>query len=107
MRRLTQVRKRDERGAVEQRTQLQIWGKSVLLGVILLWCLFPFFWLIMTSLKRGDRALNSPNLFQGPFGLQNYESVFAQDFVLNLRNSLAIARARQVNKERRDGAEHD
>jgi multiple sugar transport system permease protein len=85
------ARRRDERGVVEQRSQAQIWGKSLLLGVILLWCLFPFFWLIMTSLKRGDRALNSPNLFQGPFGLQNYESVFAQDFTLNLRNSLAIA----------------
>jgi multiple sugar transport system permease protein len=62
-----------------------------MLGIILLWCLFPFFWLIMTSLKKGDQALNSPDLFQGPFGTQNYEAVFEQDFLLNLRNSLAIA----------------
>lgn len=67
------------------------WAKTALLAIVLLWCLFPFFWLIMTSLKEGDAALNSPNLFQGPFGFGNYESVFRQDFQLNLRNSLAIA----------------
>jgi multiple sugar transport system permease protein len=67
-----------------------------MLGVILLWCLFPFFWLIMTSLKIGDRALNSPNLFQGPFGLQNYEAVFGQNFHLNLRNSFVVAGATTI-----------
>jgi multiple sugar transport system permease protein len=76
---------------VEERSAARTLGKTAMLGVILLWCLFPFFWLIMTSLKRGNEALNSPNLLEGPFGLQNYESVFAQDFALNLRNSLAIA----------------
>lgn len=74
-----------------RRDVARVWGKTTMLGVILLYCLFPFFWLIMTSLKQGDRALNSPNLFQGPFGLQNYRNVFEQDFALNLRNSLAIA----------------
>lgn len=78
-------------GAVERRSTAQVWGKTTMLGAILLWCLFPFFWLIMTSLKIGDRALNSPNLFQGPFGLANYQAVFEQDFHLNLRNSLGIA----------------
>lgn len=78
-------------GVVEQRTAAQVWGKTALLAVILLWCLFPFFWLIMTSLKKGNAALNSPNIFEGPFGMQNYQAVFEQDFQLNLRNSLAIA----------------
>ncbi len=87
----TRTGKRGDHGVVEQRSAAQVWGKSALLAVILFWCLFPFFWLIMTSLKRGDRALNSPDLFQGPFGTQNYEAVFQQDFLLNLRNSLAIA----------------
>jgi multiple sugar transport system permease protein len=84
-------RKRTAQGVVEERSWAQVLGKSALLGVILFWCLFPFFWLIMTSLKLGDRALNSPDLFQGPFGLRNYEAVFEQQFQLNLRNSLAIA----------------
>lgn len=72
-------------------TGRRTWPKAALLAVILLWCLFPFLWLVMTSLKLGDRALNSPDLFQGPFGLDNYRNVFEQDFQLNLRNSLAIA----------------
>lgn len=84
-------KKKGDQGVVEQKSAAQVWGKSAMLGIILLWCLFPFFWLIMTSLKKGNNALNSPNIFKGPFGLQNYEAVFAQDFHLNLRNSLAIA----------------
>jgi multiple sugar transport system permease protein len=87
----TPKKKGSDQGVVEQRSTGQIWGKSAMLGVILFWCLFPFLWLIMTSLKMGNTALNSPNIFKGPFGLQNYEAVFAQDFHLNLRNSLAIA----------------
>jgi multiple sugar transport system permease protein len=79
------------RGAVESATSARAWGKAALLGVIFLWCLFPFFWLIMTSLKVTDRALNSADLFQGPFGFDNYRNVFEQEFQLNLRNSLAIA----------------
>jgi multiple sugar transport system permease protein len=66
-------------------------GRYSLLGFILLWCLFPFVWLIDTSLKIGDRALNSPSLTQGPFGLQNYISVFDQGFGYNLRNSAIVA----------------
>jgi multiple sugar transport system permease protein len=77
--------------AAARRDTIRGWGKTALLGVILFWCLFPFFWLIITSLKQGDRALNSPNLFQGPFGVQNYIAVFEQHFHLNLRNSLIIA----------------
>ena len=85
------TRRGTDQGVVERRSAAQVLGKTALLGVILFWCLFPFFWLIMTSLKLGDRALNSPDLFQGPFGLENYRAVFEQDFHLNLRNSLAVA----------------
>ncbi|MGH2702468.1 MAG: carbohydrate ABC transporter permease [Actinomycetota bacterium] len=66
-------------------------GRYSLLGFILLWCLFPFVWLIDTSLKLGDRALNSPSLTQGPFGFENYISVFDQGFGYNLRNSAIVA----------------
>jgi multiple sugar transport system permease protein len=78
-------------GVVEQRTPLKTAGKTALLGVIFLWCLFPFVWLIDTSLKLGDRALNDPSLTQGPFGLQNYTSVMQQGFGYNLRNSAIVA----------------
>jgi multiple sugar transport system permease protein len=66
-------------------------GRYALLAFILLWCLFPFVWLIDTSLKLGDRALNSPSLSQGPFGFDNYISVFDQGFGYNLRNSAIVA----------------
>jgi multiple sugar transport system permease protein len=84
-------RKGGDQGIVERRSTLQRWGKTAMLSVIFLWCLLPFFWLIMTSLKIGDRALNDPNVFRGPFGLANYEAVFDQGFQLNLRNSFAVA----------------
>lgn len=78
-------------GPIEQRSRWQRYGKTALLGVILLWCLYPFFWMIVTSLKMGDQALNHPDLFKGPFGLRNYTAVFGQDFHLNLRNSAIVA----------------
>lgn len=78
-------------GVVETQTPLKTAGKTALLGVIFLWCLFPFLWLIDTSLKIGNTALNSPSLTQGPFGLRNFISVFEQDFAFNLRNSAIIA----------------
>ena len=65
--------------------------KTVMLLVIFVWCLFPFVWLISTSLKRGNDALNDPNMFQGPFGLDNYRIVLAENFLYNLRNTFVVA----------------
>jgi multiple sugar transport system permease protein len=78
-------------GVVVQSSPQRKIGRYVMLGFILLWCLFPFVWLIDTSLKLGDAALNSPSLTQGPFGLDNYLSVFDQGFGYNLRNSAIVA----------------
>lgn len=66
-------------------------GRSILLLVIFVWCLFPFVWLISTSLKQGNNALNDPNLFVGPFGFDNYVTVFQQNFLYNLRNTFIVA----------------
>jgi multiple sugar transport system permease protein len=66
-------------------------GRSLLLLVIFVWCLFPFLWLISTSLKQGNEALADPNMFQGPFGLNNYRIVFAENFLYNLRNTIVVA----------------
>lgn len=65
--------------------------RPVLLGLVFVWCLAPFGWLLSTSFKIGDRALNSPDLTQGPFGLDNYLSVMQEGFGYNLRNSLIVA----------------
>jgi multiple sugar transport system permease protein len=66
-------------------------GRSLLLLVIFIWCLFPFVWLISTSLKQGNEALADPNMFQGPFGFNNYRVVFAENFLYNLRNTIVVA----------------
>jgi multiple sugar transport system permease protein len=66
-------------------------AKTILLLVIFVWCLFPFVWLISTSLKQGNEALNNPSMFQGPFGLENYRVVFAEHFLYNLRNTIVVA----------------
>ena len=66
-------------------------AKTVLLLVIFVWCLFPFVWLISTSLKQGNEALGDPNMFAGPFGIDNYRIVFAEGFLYNLRNTLVVA----------------
>ncbi len=64
-----------------------------LLGLllVLVWCLFPFLWMGMTSLRTGSVALTSPNIFQGPFSFGNYEEVVNQGFHFALRNSLIVA----------------
>lgn len=66
-------------------------GKALLLLTIFVWCLFPFVWLISTSLKQGNDALNDPSLFRGPFGVSNYVTVFEQNFLYNLRNTFVVA----------------
>jgi multiple sugar transport system permease protein len=61
------------------------------LAVIVVWCLFPFLWMAMTSLRSGSVALTEPNIFAGPFALDNYAEVFGQGFQFALRNSLIVA----------------
>ncbi len=61
------------------------------LAVVLLWCLFPFLWMGMTSLRSGSAAITDPNIFQGPFDLSNYREIFDQGFQFALRNSLIVA----------------
>jgi multiple sugar transport system permease protein len=66
-------------------------ARMLLLTVVVAWCLVPFAWLVSTSLKQGTRALQSPNILQGPFGLGNYAEVLAEGFSYNLRNSFIVA----------------
>lgn len=68
-------------------TTLQVLG----LLVVLAWCLFPFVWMMMTSLRSGATALTNPNIFEGPFSLSNFDQVFELDFHYALRNSLIVA----------------
>lgn len=74
-----------------RRTALGNTAKLLGLAVVVLWCLFPFIWMGMTSLRSGSIAVTNPNILQGPFSLGNYEDVFGQGFHFALRNSLVVA----------------
>lgn len=88
---LTAARPRQRQAVARLRRRGRPWLRVGLLAIILTWCLFPFLWLVLTSLKSGGRALMSPSIFQGPFGLENYRAVMAEGFLYNLRNSLIVA----------------
>ena len=70
-------------------------GSKALLwfGVILtmIFCLFPFYWLVNTSLKTGAQ-LSSASLFPSHPTLDNFQSIFKNsDFTHALRNSVIVA----------------
>jgi trehalose/maltose transport system permease protein len=72
-------------------------GASILLwiGVVLtlIFCLFPFYWIINTSLKTGAE-LSSGRLFPAHPSLDNYSSIFRNgDFTTALRTSAIDAGA--------------
>jgi trehalose/maltose transport system permease protein len=59
--------------------------------LIMLFCLFPFYWLINTSLKTGA-DLSSAKVIPPHPNLDNYQSIFQNaDFVKALRNSAIIS----------------
>ena len=61
--------------------------------LIVIFCLFPFYWLINTSLKTGA-DLSGANLLPPNPTLENYTSIFENDdFTMALRNSAIIAGA--------------
>jgi multiple sugar transport system permease protein len=71
------------------------WGAHALLWlaviVIMLFCLFPFYWIVNTSLKSGT-DLSSANLVPPNPTLKNYDSIFSNgDFTKALRNSAIVA----------------
>lgn len=89
----TRARRRRHRRGPNERTT----GASVLLwiGVVLtlLFCLFPFYWIINTSLKTGAE-LSTGRLFPLHPSLDNYSSIFQNgDFTTALRTSLIDAGA--------------
>ena len=83
------------RGRPREGARLPRPGRGLLLGVavvlIIGFCLFPFYWLINTSLKTGG-DLSSSAVFPPNPTLDNYTSIFQNDdFILALRNSAIVA----------------
>ncbi len=67
-------------------------GEAVLLSLICLFCIFPFYWMVTTSLKTQVVALQSPPVWWFTPTLANYWEVLFQDKVgVSLINSIIVA----------------
>ena len=67
------------------------WWMWFAVAAIVLFCVFPFYWLVSLSLKTGD-DLGSNSLIPPNPTLKNYESVFQNDdFIKALRNSAIVS----------------
>lgn len=74
------------------RAQRPLWGQIILLTLIMLVCVFPFYWMVTTSLKTHIVALQSPPAWVFEPTLNNYREALFEDGVLRtLLNSLVIA----------------
>jgi len=72
----------------ERLGQVGLW---LAVAAIVVFCLFPFYWLINTSLKTGA-DLSSANLLPPSPTLDNYTSIFKDSaFTMALRNSAIVA----------------
>ena len=72
----------------ERRNRILLWVAVV---AIMLFCLFPFYWLVNTSLKTGP-DLSSADIFPPNPTLDNYASIFEDsNFTTALRNSVIVA----------------
>ncbi|MFP7672671.1 carbohydrate ABC transporter permease [Marivita sp. S0852] len=69
-----------------------LWAQIALLVVIITLCVFPFYWMVTTSLKTQVVALESPPVWLFDATLDNYREALFEDGVLQtLINSLIIA----------------
>ena len=67
------------------------WWMWICVVAIVLFCLFPFYWLINTSLKTGP-DLSTSSLFQPNPTLENFKSIFKDsNFTTALKNSAIVA----------------
>jgi multiple sugar transport system permease protein len=67
------------------------WYMWIAVGAIVVFCLFPFYWLVSLSLKTGA-DLSSSSLIPPNPTLDNYKSIFRNDdFVRSLGNSVIIS----------------
>jgi multiple sugar transport system permease protein len=72
----------------ERRNRILLWVAVV---AIMIFCLFPFYWMINTSLKTGP-DLSTASLYPPNPTLSNYDSIFSNnDFTTALKNSAIVA----------------
>ncbi|MEM1400960.1 MAG: carbohydrate ABC transporter permease [Pseudomonadota bacterium] len=74
------------------RAKKPLWGQIILLVAIMALCVFPFYWMVTTSLKTQIVALEAPPVWIFEPTLANYREALFEDGVLRtLINSLVIA----------------
>ncbi len=74
-----------------------LWAEGAVLALIGLFCIFPFYWMVTTSLKTQVVALSDPPLWWFTPTLSNYREVLFVDRVgASLINSLIVATATTV-----------
>src|SRR5918911_883224 len=83
-----EVAKRKKAAPTGEKTPWWMW---IAVAAIVIFCLFPFYWLINISLKTGN-DLQSSSLIPPHPTLSNYKDIFQNpDFTKALRNSAAVA----------------
>jgi multiple sugar transport system permease protein len=87
-------KEREEARVAERRGPRRNWVRPVLMWLavvfIVIFCLFPFYWLVNVSLKTGTDLSNADLLPPSPT-LDNYDSIFKNgDFTSALRNSVIV-----------------
>jgi multiple sugar transport system permease protein len=67
------------------------WWMWIAVAAIVIFCLFPFYWLVNTSLKTGPDLSTSALLPPSPT-LDNYDAIFSDsNFTIALKNSAIVA----------------
>jgi multiple sugar transport system permease protein len=87
-------KEREEARAIDRRGPERNWVRPLLMWLaviaIIIFCLFPFYWLINISLKTGS-DLAQADVFPPNPTLENYDSIFKNDnFTSALKNSVII-----------------
>jgi multiple sugar transport system permease protein len=73
-------------------TRYRAWAMYVGIGLIIIYCLAPFYWMIVSSLRR-TADIFDPSFFPKPPSMQNYSDVFdpVNNFTRALVNSIIVA----------------
>jgi len=83
-----EARTRAKRGPKAPGTPWYVW---LAVAAIVIFCLFPFYWLVNISLKTGAQ-LSSSDVFPASPSLENYKSIFQNDdFTRALLNSAIVS----------------
>ena len=66
-------------------------GLYFLIGLFLIWTLFPIYWIVLTSLKTTQQINTMPPLFFFKPTLETYARLFSGEAMLAFRNSLIVS----------------